>query len=117
MRGAPLVEALVVLMALLSLAVPIRDLTLRSRSKLAPVVHAAPAKSVRLELVGTAPSFEFNVSYHGQALWSGTGHQSPTNAYFQLPFQTEGIDQEVSARFPDSNLHALRLTVSSGDGV
>ncbi|MBV8900645.1 MAG: hypothetical protein JOY92_11110 [Verrucomicrobia bacterium] len=117
MRGAPLVEALVALVALLSLAVPIRDLTLRSRSKLAPVIQAAPAKSVRLELVGTAPSFEFNVSYLGQALWSGTGHQSPSHADFQLPLPKEGIDLEVSARFPDSNLHALRLTVSTGDGV
>jgi hypothetical protein len=117
MRGAPLIEALVALMALLLLALPIRDLTLRSHSRPVPVVRAAPAKSVRLEVVGTAPSFEFNVSYLGREIWSGTGHQSPSHADFELPLPKEGIDLEVSARFPDSNLHALRLTFSTGDGI
>jgi hypothetical protein len=117
MRGAPLIEALVALVALLSLALPIRELTLRSHSRSAPVVRAAPAKSVRLEVVGTAPSFEFNVSYLGREIWSGTGHQSPSFVDFRLPLPKEGIDLEVSARFPDSSLHALRLTFSTGDGI
>jgi hypothetical protein len=117
MRGAPLIEALVALLALLSLALPIRELTLGSRLRPVPAVRVAPAKSVRLEVVGTAPSFEFNVSYLGREIWSGTGHQSPTHADFQLPLPKEGIDLEVNARFPDSSLHALRLTFSTGDGI
>jgi hypothetical protein len=117
MRGAPLIEALVALVALMSLAWPIRELTLRSHSKPVPVVRVAPTKSVRLEVVGTAPSFEFNVRYLGREIWSGTGHQLPSHADFQLPLPKEGIDLEVNARFPDSNLHALRLTFSTGDGT
>ena len=112
-----MIEALVALVALLSLAVPIQELTMRSHPKPSPVVRAVPAKSVRLEVVGTAPSFEFNVSYLGREIWSGTGHQSPSYADFQLPLPKEGIDLEVNARFPDSSLHALRLTLSTGDGV
>lgn len=117
MRGAPLVEALVALVALLSLALPIRDLTVHPHSRPVPVVRAAPASLVRLEVVGTAPSFKFNVRYLGREIWSGTGHQSPAYADFQLPLPKEGVDLEVSARFPDSSLHAVRLTFSTGDGV
>ena len=112
-----MIEALVALVALLSLALPIRQLTMRSRSKPVPLVKAAPAKPVRLEVVGTAPSFEFNVSYLGREIWSGTGHQSPTYADLQLPLPKQGIDLEVNARFPDSSLHALRLTFSTGGGI
>ena len=117
MRGAPLVEALIALVALLAMAWPIRELTARARSTLVPVTKVAPAKSVRLEVVGTAPSFEFNVNYLGRQIWSGTGHQSPSYGEFQLPLPKEGIDLEVNARFPDSNLHAMRLTFSTGDGI
>ncbi|MBW0000208.1 MAG: hypothetical protein JO015_13990 [Verrucomicrobia bacterium] len=117
MRGAPLIEALVALGALLLLALPIRELTARSRSKPAPAVQAAPDRSVRLEITGTASAFEFNVSYLGREIWSGTGHQAPSHADFKLPVPKEGIDLEVSARFPDASLHALRLTFSTGDGI
>lgn len=117
MRGNPLIEALIALAALLLLALPIRELTARSRSKPAPAVQAAPDKSVRLEMVGTAPSFEFKVSYLGREIWSGTGHEAPSHADLKLPVPKEGIDLEVSARFPDSSLHALRLTFSTGDGI
>ena len=90
---------------------------MRSHPKPVPVVRAAPTTPVRLELVGTAPSFEFNVSYLGREIWSGTGHQSPSYADLQLPLPKQGIDLEVNARFPDSNLHALRLRFSTGDGI
>lgn len=106
-----------VLVALLALALPIRELTSRSHASPAPVATSPPTKPVRLELVGTASSFEFDVSYLGRKIWSGTGHQSPAHADFQLPLPKEGIDLEVNARFPDSNLHALRLTFSTGDGI
>ena len=117
MRGAPLVEALIALVALLAMAWPIRELTARARSTLVPVTKVAPAKSVRLEVVGTAPSFEFNVNYLGRQIWSGTGHASPSYGEFHLPLPKEGIDLEVNARFPDASLHALRLTFSTGGGI
>ena len=118
MRGAPLIEALFALAVLLALAWPIRALTTRGltahgQPEPAPAVKVVPATPVRLELIGTAPSFEFSVSYLGREIWSGTGHQSPSRADLQLPVPKEGIEFEVKARFPDSNMHAVRLTLTT----
>jgi hypothetical protein len=119
MRGAPLFEALAAALALLLLALPIRGLTLRSRPKPvpAPVAGVARPNPVRLEVVATAESYEFEVSYLGRRIWSGTARRSPAYTQVELPLPKEGVELEVSARFPDSGLHALRLTLFTGDGA
>ena len=119
MRGAPLIESLVAFFALLLLALPIRGLTSHSHSSTPakPVVTAPQHRPVHLEIVGTAEAFEFQVNYLGSPIWSGIGRRSPVATDVQLPVPKEGVDLELTARFGDSTLHALRLTLALDDGA
>ena len=117
MRGAPLTESLVAFFALLLLALPIGGLTSHPLQAAKPVATAPQRRPVRLEIVGTAEAFEFQVNYLGKQIWSGTGHRSPITIDVQLPVPKEGVDLELTAQFPDSTLHALRLALALGDGT
>src|SRR5689334_11762834 len=117
MRGAPLIEALAAAFALLLVGLPIRALTSRSQPDPKPIAGATLSRPVHLEVISTADSFEFEVSHLGRRIWSGTGHRTPVQTEVELPLPKEGVDLEVAARYPDSALHALRLTLSTGDGT
>ena len=117
MRGTPLIESLAAFLALLLVALPIRGLTLRSRPAPKPVVSAAQPRPVRLAVVSTAEPFQFEVSCLGKKIWSGTGHRLPAYTDVQLSVPKEGVDLELAAQFPDSTLHAVRLTLALDDGT
>lgn len=112
MRGSPLFRAGLVLLALLTLILPLRSLTARRSEQPMAAPKAAALAQVRLTITSTAFPFRFEISHLGKNIWEGESDQSSAAKDIALPFPSEGVDLLVGASWTEQKEAAVRVEVS-----
>jgi hypothetical protein len=116
MRGSPLVQAVLVVAALLLLLIPLHRLTHREqRPPELSVVSAAP-KQVHLAVRTTAIPCRFQIAFLGKILWAEAAETPELGKDFNIDFPKEGIDLVVDATWETKALAAIEVTLSLPDG-
>ncbi len=113
MKGSPLLRAGLVLLALLTLILPLRGLTNRRLpARVRPAPSAAPLASVHLAITATTFPFHFAISHLGKIIWAGESATGRSEKEVALPFPPEGIDLLVEANWEGEQETAVRLEVA-----
>jgi hypothetical protein len=118
MKGSPLLRVLLVVIALLAVLWPLRNLTTRrTEVQSAAATTAAESESnVHLVLTSTSFPFTFEVSHLGKTIWKGEATESSVARDVKMAFPSEGIDLLVDAKWQDDKQAAVRLDVTPDDG-
>ena len=117
MRGSPLLRVLLVMIALLAVLWPLRNLTThRAPSPSTPGTAAAPEANVHLILTSTSFPFRFEISHLGKSIWKGEATESSIAHDVTVTFPPEGIDLLVDAKWPGDKQGAVKLDVTADDG-
>jgi len=121
MRGSPLVRAILVVIALLTLLIPLRTLTSRRIETTIPLRQTAQGstakKKFRLELTSTTVPFKYQITSGGETIWSGESNSTTVAADAELKFPPEGIDLVVDASWTEKKQTAVRLALIPQDSV
>jgi hypothetical protein len=114
MRGSPLLRVLLVVITLLAVLWPLRNLTThRAEGPSATTQTAATSESnVRLVLTSTLFPFTFEVSHLGKTIWKGEATESSIARDVKLAFPAEGIDLLVEVRWQSDKQGAVKLDVA-----
>ena len=118
MRGSPLLRVLVVVIALLGVLWPLRNLTTHrpGRPSASAQSVAVPEANVHLVLTSTSFPFTFEISHLGKTIWKGEAPESSVARDVKMTFPPEGIDLLVDAKWQDNKQGAVKLDVMVDDG-
>ena len=120
MKGSPLLRALLVVIALLVLLWPLRNLT-SHHAKGPPSLPQTPAteSNAHLGLTSTTFPFTFEISHLGKTIWKGEASDSSVARDVQLIFPPEGIDLLIDAKWQGQKQTAVKidLTPEGGDTI
>jgi hypothetical protein len=117
MRGAPLVQAVLVVAVLLLLLIPLHRLTQREERPLEQPVASVAAKPIHLAIRTTAVPVRFQITFLGKTLWADEASVPEVAKDFDIDFPQEGIDLVVDATWETKDLAAMEITVSRADGT
>jgi hypothetical protein len=117
MRGSPLLRVLLVVIALLAVLWPLRNLTThRAQSPSTPETTAAPESNVHLVLTSTSFPFTFEVSHLGKTIWKGEATESSSAHDVTMTFPPEGVDLLVDVKWQSDKQAAVKLDVTADNG-
>ena len=120
MKGSPLLRALLVVIALLVLLWPLRNLT-SHHAKGPPSLPQTPAteSNAHLGLTSTTFPFTFEISHLGKTIWKGEATENSVARDVQLIFPREGIDLLIDAKWEGQRQTAVKidLTPEGGDTI
>jgi hypothetical protein len=116
MRGSPLAQAALVVVALLLLLMPLHRLTQREQRP-SPAVVSTPTKQVHLAVRTTAVPCRFQITFLGKTLWAEDASTPELAKDFEIAFPKEGIDLVVDAVWESKALAAMEITLSLPDGT
>jgi hypothetical protein len=116
MRGSPLAQAVLMVVALLLLLMPLHRLTQREQGP-SPAVDFTPMKQVHLAVRTTAVPCRFQITFLGKTLWAEDASTPELAKDFDIAFPKEGIDLVVDAVWESKALAAMEITLSLPDGT
>ena len=120
MRGSPILRAVLVFIALLSLAPVLWRLTRAdARTVLQPVAQK-PAKHARVEarLTFSTPAKRVVIQHLGKEVWSKAAPAAEENFTCEIPWPKEGVDLHVLIEWPEGTRAAtMRVQLTAPDGV
>ena len=116
MRGSPLLQAALVVIALLLLLIPLHRLTERHAVTIQAATTPPPAKEVHLSVRTTATPCRFQIAFLGKPLWAGDASTADLGKDFEIDFPKEGIDLAIDATWETQALSAIEISVSLPDG-
>jgi hypothetical protein len=118
MRGSPLLRALLVVIALLTVLWPLRSLTTHRAEEpsAAPQTAAEVRPNVRVVLTSTTFPFTFEVSHLGKTIWKGEAVESSVAQDVQMAFPPEGIDLLIDVKWQDQRQTAVKVDVTPEGG-
>ena len=117
MRGSPLAQAVLVVVALLLLLIPLHRLTQRQQRPAPQATSSTPTKQVHLALRTTAVPCRFQITFLGKTLWTEDAATPELSKDFDIDFPKEGIDLVVDATWESKALAAMEITLSLPDGT
>jgi len=120
MRGSPLLRALLTLLVLSLSAWPVWRVTHAvAPAAPAPAAHSPESGTARLEVAFLpVPPVEFEVKYLGNTVWRSGGKLAEASPSIAMQIPAEGIDLQVTARWPDDvRSAAARIQVVTPDGA
>jgi hypothetical protein len=116
MRGSPLAQTVLVVIALLLLLIPLQRLTQREQRPL-PSVASTPPKQVHLAVRTTAVPCRFQITFLGKTLWAEDASTPELAKDFDIDFPKQGIDLVVDATWESKALAAMEIILSLPDGT
>jgi hypothetical protein len=117
MRGSPLAQAVLVMVALLLLLIPLHRLTQREQMPAPQPTVSTPTKQVHLAVRTTAVPCRFQITFLGKTLWSEDASTPELAKDFDIDFPKEGIDLVVDATWESKALAAMEISLSLPDGT
>lgn len=122
MKGSPLVRALLVFLAILSLGWPLYHLTNLEEQK----IHTAEAETkqqvsteaqlLELELSFTRGAKVFEIKHLGDVVWRKDSPGLQERARLPIVFPKEGVELQVRAELEGSGLAAIRCRLITPQG-
>ena len=119
MRGSPILRAVLVFLALLSLAPVLWRLTRADARAVQPAAQQ-PAKNVRTEvrLTFSTPAKRAAIQHLGREVWSKESPASEENFTREIPWPKEGVELHVIVEWPEgTRAAAMRVRLTAPDGT
>lgn len=125
MRGSPLLRALLLLAALLTLSLPLRRMTQPETPRVSPVeAETRPSEGadpterrLSASLSFTRGAERIELRHLGKVVWAKDRPGQRETLELNLPFPEEGIELGVTVKWPGEELSALRLQLTTPDGT
>lgn len=120
MRGSPILRAVLVFIALLSLAPVVWRLTQAAARDVTQPVAEPPAKNapteVRLTFSTMAKSAD--IQHLGKSVWSKSTPETEDSFTFEIPWPKEGIELHAIVEWPEgTRAAAMRVRLTAPDGT
>jgi len=118
MKGSPLLRGILVLIALLTLLLPLRSLTTHPSNPATAPGKPLPLSGtgVHLALLSTTFPFTFSVSHLGKVIWEGESSGDSATKDVMMNFPEEGIDLSVEVKWGGEKNTAVKLEVTPKQG-
>ena len=119
MRGSPILRAVLVFLALLSLAPVLWRLTRADARTVQPAVQQ-PAKNRKSEvrLTFSTPAMRVVIQHLGREMWHHLMPAAEENFTCEIPWPKEGVELHVIVEWPEgTRTAAMRLRVTAPDGT
>ena len=119
MRGSPILRAVLVFLALLSLAPVLWRLTRADARTVQPAVQQ-PAKNRKSEvrLTFSTPAMRVVIQHLGREMWHHLMPAAEENFTCEIPWPKEGVELHVIVEWPEgTRAAAMRLRVTAPDGT
>lgn len=119
MRGSPILRAVLVFLALLSLAPVLWRLTRADARAVQPAIQQ-PAKNGRTEvrLTFSTAAKRVVIQHLGREVWSKASPTSEENFTCEIPWPKEGVELHVLVEWPEgTHAAAMRVRLTAPDGT
>jgi hypothetical protein len=119
MRGSPILRAVLVFLALLSLA-PVLWRHTRADARAVQLPTPQPLKNGKAEvrLTFSTPAKRAVIQHLGRDVWSKTTTAAEESFTCEIPWPKEGIELHVLAEWPEgTRAAAMRVRVTAPDGT
>jgi hypothetical protein len=120
MRGSPILRAVLVFIALLSLAPVLWRLTRADARDVKQLVTQAPAPKAKMEvqLAFSTPAKRVEIQHLGREVWSKTMPAAAETFTSEIPWPKEGVELHVLVEWPEgTRAAAMRLRLTAPDGT
>ena len=119
MRGSPILRAVLVFIALLSLAPVLWRITRADARTVQPAIRQ-PAKNVKTEvrLTFSTPAMRAVIQHLGKEVWHQLMPAAEESFTCEIPWPKEGVELHVIAEWPEgTRAAAMRLRLTAPDGT
>jgi len=120
MRGSPILRAVIVFIALLSLAPVLWRLTQADARTVQPPATPKPAKNAKVEarLTFSTPAKRAVIQHLGKDVWSKASPSAEESFTCEIPWPKEGVDLHVIVEWPEgTHSAAMRVRLTAPDGT
>ena len=120
MRGSPILRAVLVFVALLSLAPLLWRLTRADARAVQQPATPTPAKNAKTEvrLTFSTPAKRVTIQHLGKDVWSKAPPATEENFTCEIPWPKEGVELHVLVEWPDgTRAAAMRMRLTAPDGA